>query len=340
VATVWLAGVSAKRHGASWDTRANSLLIVIVPSRTDAPSFAATRNVTLPLPCPDAGDTLVIQLALVDAVHAHSGCVLTVTELFPPAASIMAGAVSATWHLTGSGPADTVDVVSHPAAAIATTTDRTAGTNRRLLVRTRWVIRSTTATAGASGASCIPVAMSADHVDEDPVAEVDRLAEVLIVLSGLPGVGKTTIARALAAALHAVHVRIDSIEHALRSAGWNVDSEGYRVAYAIAEDNLRLGRTVVADCVNPWPATRREWSLVADRAAVRALPVEVLCSDVDEHRRRVEARVADIAGHRLPTWADVIERDYRPWDVDRLVVDTARLNVQQSVQTILSAISA
>jgi predicted kinase len=182
--------------------------------------------------------------------------------------------------------------------------------------------------------------MSADHVDDEPVAEVDRLAEVLIVLSGLPGVGKTTIARALAAELQAVHVRIDSIEHALRSAGWNVDSEGYRVAYAIAEDNLRLGRTVVADCVNPWPATRREWSLVADRAAVRALPVEVLCSDVDEHRRRVEARVADIAGHRLPTWADVIERDYRPWDVDRLVVDTARLNVQQSVQTILSAISA
>ena len=163
---------------------------------------------------------------------------------------------------------------------------------------------------------------------------------MLIVLSGLPGVGKTTIARALAAELHAVHVRIDSIEHALRSAGCNVDSEGYRVAYAIAEDNLRLGRTVVADCVNPWPATRREWNVVADRAAVRAISVEVLCSDVDEHRRRVESRVADIAGHRLPTWADVTERDYRPWDVDRLVVDTARLNVQQSVKKSLSVISA
>ena len=66
---------------------------------------------------------------------------------------------------------------------------------------------------------------------------------------------------------------------------------------------------------------------------------KILCSSVDEHRRRVEARVADIAGHRLPTWTEVLERDYRPWDVDRLVVDTARLNVQQSVQAILSAIS-
>jgi predicted kinase len=163
---------------------------------------------------------------------------------------------------------------------------------------------------------------------------------VLIVLSGLPGVGKTTIARQLAAALHAVHVRIDSIEHVLRSAGWNVESEGYRVAYAVAEDNLRLGRTVVADCVNPWPATRSDWSAVAERAAVRAIAVEIVCSDVDEHRRRVESRTSDIAGHRLPTWTDVIERDYRPWDGDRLVVDTARLNVQQSVQKIVSTVSA
>lgn len=137
VAMVWLAGVSVKRHGARCDTRACSLLIVIVPSRADAPSFAATRNVTLPLPCPDAGDTLEIQLALVDAVHAHSGCVLTVIELFPPAASIIAGLVSATWHLTGSGPAETVEVVSQLVAAIATTTNRTAGTNGRVLTRTR-----------------------------------------------------------------------------------------------------------------------------------------------------------------------------------------------------------
>ena len=35
---------------------------------------------------------------------------------------------------------------------------------------------------------------------------------VLIILSGLPGTGKTTIARELAMAVLAVHVRIDSIE--------------------------------------------------------------------------------------------------------------------------------
>jgi predicted kinase len=161
---------------------------------------------------------------------------------------------------------------------------------------------------------------------------------MLIVFGGLPGVGKTAIARDLATALGALHLRIDSIEQALRNAGWNVAGEGYSVAYAVAEDNLRLGHRVVADCVNPWPLTRNEWEGVANRAGVPAVSVEVVCSDVVEHKRRVESRPADIAGHRLPTWSEVLERDYRPWDGDRLVIDTARLDVRESVRTILDSL--
>ena len=161
----------------------------------------------------------------------------------------------------------------------------------------------------------------------------------LVALSGLPGVGKTTVARELAVVLGAVHVRIDSIEQALRNAGMAVYDEGYRVAYALAEDNLRLGRIVIADCVNPWPFTRREWQAVADRAAARALTVELVCSDIGEHKRRVESRAPDILGHRVPTWTEVMAHDYRPWDCDRLVVDTTRLNVPDIVQRIVSALA-
>jgi predicted kinase len=159
---------------------------------------------------------------------------------------------------------------------------------------------------------------------------------MLIVIGGLPGVGKTTVARRLAAALGAAYVRIDSIEQTLRNAGCNVEGEGYAIAHAVAEDNLRLGRPVVADCVNPWPLTRGEWRSVAARAGVRAVDVEVVCSDAIEHRRRVESREADISGHRLPTWSEVVERDYRAWSEDRIVIDTARLDVAAAVRTILS----
>ena len=163
---------------------------------------------------------------------------------------------------------------------------------------------------------------------------------MLIVLAGLPGVGKTTIATALARRLDAVHVRIDSIEQALRGssigAGAPIDDAGYRVGYAITADNLAIGRIVIADSVNPWPDTRDAWAAVARHAGARIFEVEIVCSDSDEHRRRVESRASDIPGLTLPRWQDVVERDYRPWDRERTVVDTAMSSVDDCVTGIVA----
>lgn len=59
-------------------------------------------------------------------------------------------------------------------------------------------------------------------------------APALVVLGGLPGVGKSTVARALLAQWQAVYLRIDTIEQALRDSGVEVGTAGYRVAYALA----------------------------------------------------------------------------------------------------------
>ena len=158
---------------------------------------------------------------------------------------------------------------------------------------------------------------------------------LLLVFGGLAGTGKSSIARELARQLGAVHLRIDTIEVALRRSQWPVEviDHGYAAAFAVAQDNLRIGHIVVADSVNSIALTRDAWRDVARRNDVPYFEVEVVCSDPEEHRRRVETRVPDIEGHVQPTWQQVVEREYEPWDAN-LVVDTATMSAEEAVAAI------
>jgi hypothetical protein len=110
-----------------------------------------------------------------------------------------------------------------------------------------------------------------------------------------------------------------------------------RVGYAVAEDNLRLGRSVVVDSVNPSSMTRDAWRNVAKRAGADFAEVLVVCSDQAEHRRRVGTRITDIPGLGLPTWQDVLMLE--PWDRDHVVIDTAGQTVEQSLAALQAALS-
>jgi predicted kinase len=161
----------------------------------------------------------------------------------------------------------------------------------------------------------------------------------LAVIGGLPGTGKTTLARQAAQAWRAVYLRLDTIEQALLSAAPQSDigPAGYVVARALAVDNLKSGLPVVVDCVNPLPVTREMWRSAASASGAELLEIEVVCSDPVEHRRRVETRDADIAGHKLPTWADVVGRDYASWDRAPLRIDTAGRTPEEALAALLAA---
>jgi predicted kinase len=159
----------------------------------------------------------------------------------------------------------------------------------------------------------------------------------LYIFSGLPGSGKTVLSQHLASHVHAVHLRIDTIEQGLRDlCGVNVAGEGYQLAYRVAADNLKLGLSVVADSCNPWELTRREWEDVAKALELDFVNVEVICSDKAEHRRRVEARLSTVPNLKLPTWEQVESRDYHSWTVPRIVVDTDGRSVDESFSDLLS----
>jgi predicted kinase len=151
---------------------------------------------------------------------------------------------------------------------------------------------------------------------------------VLVVFSGRPGTGKTTLSRGLAARLQAALIRIDAIETAVERCGLAtppVGPVGYAVAHEIAAGCLAVGTPVVVDAVNPVPEARIGWPQLAARAGVPLRMVEVQLRNVDEHRRRVEQRRPDMDAQRVPTWDDVLAAEYQPWeesrDGHRLVVD-------------------
>jgi len=162
---------------------------------------------------------------------------------------------------------------------------------------------------------------------------------VLYLFSGLSGTGKSTLAQLIAQRLEAAYLRIDTIEQGLRDlCAVDVRGEGYRLAYRIAADNLRLGMSVVADCCNPIELTRREWEQVARDAQARHVNIELVCSDVDAHRHRIETRASTVPGMMLPTWSEVVNREYDEWTAERIVIDTSK-SVEDCVAELLSGLS-
>jgi predicted kinase len=162
---------------------------------------------------------------------------------------------------------------------------------------------------------------------------------MLYIFGGLPGTGKSTLSSTLARQRSAFYLRIDTIEQAMRNTGTaEIGLVGYAIAYRVALDNLRLGAEVVADSVNPLEVTRVAWRETAALAKSSFVEIEIVCSDLDEHRTRVESRRTNIVGLKLPTWKDIVDREYEPWKTDHVVIDTAGQSLDQSISALFEAL--
>ncbi|SDF49780.1 Predicted kinase [Blastococcus aurantiacus] len=154
---------------------------------------------------------------------------------------------------------------------------------------------------------------------------------MLVVVSGLPGTGKSAVAAGLAARSGAVHLSIDTVEDALLGSGlppgWRTGVAAYEAARAVAEQNLALGLTVVVDAVNDSEPARGTWRAGAAATDSDLVFVVLTLDDPVEHRRRLETRLRDLAHVPEPSWNEVMARAaaYAPWaEGECLRVDARR----------------
>ena len=171
----------------------------------------------------------------------------------------------------------------------------------------------------------------------DRTCEHRPVQHVLVVVGGRPATGKSTIATVVARRTKAPYLRVDRIEQTI--VAWSALTHplgpvGYAVAYELAREQLRLGLDVIAECVNPIALTRDAWLDIAAASGAAIVEVEVICSDEVEHRRRVATRTTDVEGLLKPTWSEIMDREYEPWSRPHLLVDSARISVEDAAKLI------
>lgn len=163
----------------------------------------------------------------------------------------------------------------------------------------------------------------------------------LVLFSGMPGSGKTTLARQASRQLKLPIFSKDRIQRVLRDhhLADEHSGDGYYIILDMADEQLSLGVSVILDATFPLDHFRLVASEIAARHKAKFCAIYCHCSDDAVWEARMQSRVQYVPGWKPVGW-DVVLRMrqyYQPWNDNAQVVDSL-YSPQQNLDLVLSTI--